>query len=303
MKKSTLFVLLLAAVLLFMTACNPATNEPAATDDPTKIPGVTEDQNVPSKDKLVDLEDTDIESIINTLRNFNFFNAYSNEYEVTAHFKAKLKDGATLAYQGGKALAFSGSATIGHSSKYTTGNGSSNTTFVDGTLKLGNDEYVYSDFKATYSSGSSESKGGYKFSGKCTLKNNGELTATNDLIKASEIANQVNPENANVSDIYSNAVVTFVYDKKAESTISYRVSMTNLSEATVVMIVNLKNIEGHTITAKYYGQINPSSEEPALSDMTIEYASFDGVYFKPNSLINNKEIKDLLSKLMLSIRI
>ena len=73
MKKSTLFVLLLAAVLLFMTACNPATKEPAATDDPTSIPGVAEDPKVPSKDKFEKANDTDINNIMSALSQMNIY--------------------------------------------------------------------------------------------------------------------------------------------------------------------------------------------------------------------------------------
>ena len=158
MKKSTLFVLLLVAVFLFMTACNPATKEPAATDDPTSIPGVAEDQKVPSKDKFEKANDTDIDNIMSALSQMNIYtcdsgtSTGSHKYTFTIKKDAKIFD-----ISQGNERKVSGSITEDFSSESTyekTESGAnkpySKVTIYNGTVIIGDgddkDVYVMSDF-------------------------------------------------------------------------------------------------------------------------------------------------------------
>ncbi|MGN0907284.1 MAG: hypothetical protein ACI4NM_09055 [Bullifex sp.] len=180
MRKIILFVLLLGAVLLIMTACSHATPEPAKTDDHTNIPdvtensaplsddepepsvpddstmipGVTEDQNVPPEDMLVAVSDDDINAIIQSLE-FYPSTDFSREYsEVVQEFMFKVKDGSVHRLEDGTEAAVSGSLLMKMQSFYDVveiteegfKNESGMTQTLNGVINCGDDEYVMTDF-------------------------------------------------------------------------------------------------------------------------------------------------------------
>lgn len=325
MKKSTLFVLLLAAVLLFMTACNPATQEPAATDDPTSIPGVTEDPtsipgvkedtNVPSKDKLVAATPDDIKNIINALR-FDI-TSYSSMTDISSQaYKYTIKEGATIDIFNGTStenVAISGTITEDYNSdhseekieqgtKYSSTSGSK----YNGSLTVGDVVYNMKDFVVKNISNTdpsnSENPHSYSFEYEGTVTKDGEdITENKDKKDCYDIiSNCIHNNNVekNVNGSMSQTT-SFVYSAETLSgNVSMKVSLDG-STATAVLIADFSKINGHKMTTKFIASLyNDGSNIPVIKEKRFEYASFDGTYYTSDSLVSADALVNLIVGLL-----
>ena len=316
MKKSTLFVLLLAAVLLFMTACNPATQEPAATDDPTKIPGVTEDQSVPSKDKFVTATPDDIKNIIEALR-FDI-TSYSSMTNISSFaYKYTIKEGATIDIVDGTSIetvGISGTITEDYNSDYSEekiaeGTKSSNTYVYkyNGSLTVGDVVYNMKDFvkKVISNTDPSNSKNphSYSFEYEGTVTKDGtEITVIKEKEACYSIIDQcIHNKNVEINVNGSVSKITsFVYSAEAlNGTVSMRLSTNNDSTATAVLIADFSKINGHKMTTKFIASLyNDGSNTPVIKEKRFEYASFDGIYYTSDSLVSADALVNLIVSLL-----
>lgn len=315
MKKSTLFVLLLAAVLLFMTACNPATKEPAATDDPTKIPGVAEDPNVPSNDKLVAATPEDIKLIIDTL-NFDIKSATSIDGSSSRTIRYTLKENAKIDIDNNpntEPVDISGSVTA-----YVTSNTSeqiikqgwkSSTTYTikyNGTVKLGDEEYKMENFVITTKSSHDDSiTEGNNYSSSTeyegSVKKKGTPISKDELKAFAYILySSINKDTAEEKYIDSNQTFTFNYNlSKLKGSVSIMMDTRDYLNGTAVIIADFSNIKDHSITAKFVASVyDDGTGVPSIKDKKFEYASFDGKYFTSESLVVSDELVNRLLYLM-----
>lgn len=285
MKKSTLFVLLLAAVLLFMTACNPATKEPAATDDPTKIPGVTEDQNVPATPDSAEAADIS-----------NILNALSSLTKVDPSIVKFGSSSATIKAVNGKITVFGGpeqdiDADYTFTTSVAEGSNSSVTT-IDGTLKLGEQKYEFENLSATVTFNDNYQPQSLTHSGTC--KHNGKpLEENKDIINAINNASYVMGSEYAVS-MKSETTTKISYDKEGVVVGNVAIKSSITSEKTTrVVIANLKfGEELIPMTAKYI--VSSTKDNTSIE---IKYASYNNVYFTGESLLKDENIKTALLSL------
>ncbi|MCI7806407.1 MAG: hypothetical protein MR563_04595 [Spirochaetales bacterium] len=317
MKKSTLFVLLLAAVLLFMTACNPATKEPAATDDPTSIPGVAEDPNVPSKDKFEKANDTDISNIMSALSQMNIYacdsgiSTVSHKYTFTIKKDAKIFD-----ISQGNERKVSGSITEDFSSESTyekTESGAnkpySKVTIYNGTVIIGDgddkDVYVMSDFTVKIVPNENDPSGVTTYQG--SLKLNGtELIDPNNTNSDSfnnyyiTIMPRIIYEDISEKEIDEDVYIkTFNFDSEStKGNLSIKMDRTDPNNSYQVIMVNFSKLNDSSLTAKIVEYLTFDEKGmPTVTDVQIEYASLNGRYFTSDSLTNSKEFMNLLTSI------
>lgn len=283
MKKSTLFVLLLAAVLLFMTACNPATKEPAATDDPTSIPGVKEDTNVPAKPESA--EESDILNIFNAL--FSLTQVAPSDYDAYGSMSESYKaENGTIDGHYGNSLTIDADCSV--SSSKTQGSNSF-VLKVDGTLKVDEKNYEFLNFSVTNKMIEGEETSSKSYSGTCKL-NNKPLENDADKEDAVDYVNMLYGSQYTVSSEFD-TTNNLSYDSKdvVVGTVDIRSSGT-LDKNTTVVIANLKFGEKLVpMTAKYI-----VSSTKGNSSIEIKYASFNGVYYTEESLLKSNDLMKTL---------
>lgn len=317
MKKSTLFVLLLAAVLLFMTACNPATKEPAATDDPTSIPGVAEDPKVPSKDKFEKANDTDIDNIMSALSQMNISTCDSVTSTGSHKYTFTIKKDATIYdISQSNEIKVSGSVTEDFSSESTyekTESGANQTynavTKYNGTVIIGDgddkDVYVMSDFTVKIVPNENDPSGVTTYQG--SLKLNGtELIDPNNTNSDSfnNYYNTIMPriiygdisEKEIDEDVY---IMTFNFDSEStKGNLSIKMDRTDPNNSYQVIMVNFSKLNDSSLTAKIVEYLTFDEKGmPTVTDVQIEYASLNGRYFTSDSLTNSKEFMNLLTSI------
>lgn len=317
MKKSTLFVLLLAAVLLFMTACNPATKEPAATDDPTSIPGVAEDPNVPSKDKFVKANDTDIKNITSALSQINLDDSDTTTSTSSRKYTFTIKEDAKIFDNQSNKRKVSGSFTIDVSSESTSEKTESGenrpyneVTIFNGTVIIGDggdndDVYVMNDFTVNRVSTENGSpkvtyQGSLKFRDKELVdSNNTDTTSINDFFNS--IMSQIISEDISEKEINEDLfIITCKFDSKTTNgNLSIKMDQADPKKLCQVIMVNFSKLNDSSLTAKIveYFTFDEKTPVPTLTDVQIKYASLNGRYFTSDSLTNSEEFMKLLTSM------
>ncbi len=309
MKKSTLFVLLLVAVFLFMTACNPATKEPAATDDPTSIPGVAEDPKVPSKDKFEKANDTDINNIMSALSQMNIYACDSGTSTGSHKYTFTIKKDATIYdISQSNERKVSGSVTEDFSRESTyekTESGANQTynevTKYNGTVIIGDggdkEVYVMSDFTIKIKpneNGSSE----VTYQGSLKL-NNKELGDSEKnayyTIMPRIIYGDISEKEID-EDVY---IMTFNFDSEStKGNLSIKNDKADPNNSYQVIMVNFSKLNGSSLTAKIVEYLTFDEKGmPTVTDVQIKYASLNGRYFTSDSLTNSEKFMNLLTSI------
>ena len=312
MKKSTLFVLLLAAVLLFMTACNPATKEPAATDDPTSIPGVAEDPNVPSKDKFEKANDTDISNIMSALSQMNISTCDSGTSTGSHKYTFTIKKDATIYdISQNNERKVSGSVTEDFSSEstYEKTESGANQTYnynevkkYNGTVIIGDggdkEVYVMSDFTIKFKpneNGSSE----VTYQGSLKLNNkelgDSEKNAYYTSIMPRIIYGDISEKEID-EDVY---IMTLNFDSEStKGNLSIKIDKADPNNSYQVIMVNFSKLSGSSLTAKIVEYLTFDEKGiPTVTDVQIKYASLNGRYFTSDSLTNSEKFMNLLTSI------
>ena len=310
MKKSTLFVLLLAAVLLFMTACNPATKEPAATDDPTSIPGVAEDPKVPSKDKFEKANDTDINNIMSALSQMNIYTCDSGTSTGSHKYTFTIKKDATIYdISQNNERKVSGSVTEDFSSESTyekTESGANQTynkvTKYNGTVIIGDggdkEVYVMSDFTVKFKSnenGSSE----VTYQGSLKL-NNKELGDSEKNAYYTDIMRRIIYGDISEKEIDEDVyIMTYNFDSEStKGNLSIKIDKADPNNSYQVIMVNFSKLNGSSLTAKIVEYLTFDEKGmPTVTDVQIKYASLNGRYFTSDSLTNSEKFMNLLTSI------
>lgn len=310
MKKSTLFVLLLAAVLLFMTACNPATKEPAATDDPTSIPGVAEDPKVPSKDKFEKANDTDIDNIMSALSQMNISTCDSGTSTGSHKYTFTIKKDATIYdISQNNERKVSGSVTEDFSRESTyekTESGANQTynavTKYNGTVIIGDGGdkkvYVMSDFTVKSEpneNGSSE----VKYQGSLKL-NNKELDDSEKKAYYTDIMPRIIYGDISEKEIDEDVyIMTFNFDSEStKGNLSIKMDRTDPNNSYQVIMVNFSKLNGSSLTAKIVEYLTFDEKGmPTVTDVQIKYASLNGRYFTSDSITNSEKFMNLLTSI------
>lgn len=281
MKKSTLFVLLLVAVFLFMTACNPATKEPAATDDPTSIPGVAEDQNVPSKDKLVAATADDINSILPALSSIATVNPQSSTFELAAKYTYTYNNVEFLRPGSSDNNTVNGSITVQESKPV---DSRTYTKIYNGEITVNNVKFTFINFTVANNDTTSY-KGECKIDGKLLTADEGKKAIQDMLETISKTAK------GEMTAEYGKIISKLEYKApEVEGNVSAKVTVVDSKTSTILVIVDLKlGKEKIPTTAKYLITIPQEyKDNPSAINLSIEYASFNGVYFTEESLLNAK---------------
>lgn len=312
MKKSTLFVLLLVAVFLFMTACNPATKEPAATDDPTSIPGVAEDPKVPSKDKFEKANDTDIDNIMSALSQMNISTCDSGTSTGSHKYTFTIKKDATIYdISQNNERKVSGSVTEDFSSESTyekTESGANQTynynevTKYNGTVIIGDggdkEVYVMSDFTIKFKpneNGSSE----VTYQGSLKLNNkelgDSEKNAYYTSIMPRIIYGDISEKEID-EDVY---IMTYNFDSEStKGNLSIKIDKADPNNSYQVIMVNFSKLNGSSLTAKIVEYLTFDEKGmPTVTDVQIKYASLNGRYFTSDSLTNSEKFMNLLTSI------
>ena len=310
MKKSTLFVLLIAAVLLFMTACNPATKEPAATDDPTNIPGVTEDQNVPSKDKFEKANDTDINNIMSALSQMNIYTCDSGTSTGSYKYTFTIKKDATIYdISQSNERKVSGSVTEDFSSEstYEKTESGANQTYnrvkkYNGTVIIGDggdkEVYVMSDFTVKLKpneNGSSE----VTYQGSLKL-NNKELGDSEKNAYYTDIMRRIIYGDISEKEIDEDVyIMTYNFDSEStKGNLSIKIDKADPNNSYQVIMVNFSKLNGSSLTAKIVEYLTFDEKGmPTVTDVQIKYASLNGRYFTSDSLTNSEKFMNLLTSI------
>lgn len=295
MKKSTLFVLLLAAVFLFMTACNPATNEPAATDDPTSIPGVTEDPNVPSKDKLVPAKPEDINTILSALSSINNIRPNSITIEASSKYTNTYSNAEVTLPGSAEKSTVNGTITSQESKPV---DSDTFTRIYNGELTVDKVKYTFNNFTVATNDKTTS------YSGQCIIGNNKN---PNDYQKA-EVESLIqylsrNADNEQTTE-YGNLISKLNYNRDTvKGNISGKVTANNSNKSTIVVMVDLElGKEKVPTTAKYI--INVPSDfkgDPSGLYLSIEYASFKGEYYTEESLLKSEVLMATLKSFAFSL--
>ena len=312
MKKSTLFVLLLVAVFLFMTACNPATKEPAATDDPTSIPGVAEDPKVPSKDKFEKANDTDINNIMSVLSQMNIYACDSGTSTGSHKYTFTIKKDATIYdISQSNERKVSGSVTEDFSSEstYEKTESGANQTYnynevkkYNGTVIIGDggdkEVYVMSDFTVKFKpneNGSSE----VTYQGSLKL-NNKELGDSEKNAYYTDIMPRIIYGDISEKEIDEDVyIMTFNFDSEStKGNLSIKIDKADPNNSYQVIMVNFSKLNGSSLTAKIVEYLTFDEKGmPTVTDVQIKYASLNGRYFTSDSLTNSEKFMNLLTSI------
>ena len=310
MKKSTLFVLLLVAVFLFMTACNPATKEPAATDDPTSIPGVAEDPKVPSKDKFEKANDTDINNIMSALSQMNIYACDSGTSTGSHKYTFTIKKDATIydiSQSNEKKVSGSVTEDFSRESTYEKTESGANQTYnevtkYNGTVIIGDDGdkevYVMSDFTVKLKpneNGSSE----VTYQGSLKL-NNKELGDSEKNAYYTDIMRRIIYGDISEKEIDEDVyIMTYNFDSEStKGNLSIKIDKADPNNSYQVIMVNFSKLNGSSLTAKIVEYLTFDEKGmPTVTDVQIKYASLNGRYFTSDSLTNSEKFMNLLNSI------
>ena len=310
MKKSTLFVLLLVAVFLFMTACNPATKEPAATDDPTSIPGVAEDPKVPSKDKFEKANDTDINNIMSALSQMNIYACDSGTSTGSHKYTFTIKKDATIydiSQSNEKKVSGSVTEDFSRESTYEKTESGANQTYnevtkYNGTVIIGDggdkEVYVMSDFTVKFKpneNGSSE----VTYQGSLKL-NNKELGDSEKNAYYTDIMRRIIYGDISEKEIDEDVyIMTYNFDSEStKGNLSIKIDKADPNNSYQVIMVNFSKLNGSSLTAKIVEYLTFDEKGmPTVTDVQIKYASLNGRYFTSDSLTNSEKFMNLLTSI------
>ena len=297
MKK--LFTILLSLVLVFcFISCDQPSNSPKdepSNVPPIDVPSIEEDPNAPDSSKFVKLEEDDASMILSVFYTFrsipeesrNIISAYCFDKEYS------FKEGAEI-----DGTSVSGSLSVIEKSSYDNNKEEDSNTY-NGTIKIGEDEYILSD--VVYSYKKEEGKDPKKtITGRFTK--NGEsfdiesVEAEDEPILFKLITDEALSDNSKCKDV---AVMSGTKYEVAENNVTgvFSTEM-SLSDGLIngKSIINLEKVKvgekEHRLTAKLTITGTPESEDPTIN---VDYLSLDGKYYTLESVMKSDVFKALSS--------
>lgn len=316
MKK--VFVFLLALILVFcFVSCDDSTKVPEdstggstsnpsdnSTDKPSiDIPTAPIDSNVPDSSKFVDLGGEDVPGILSVFEAF-----FSNEKR-TISVKQRwvenyvIKEGTAISYYD---PSISDYAERKFSGSYSVLNDNSDDGSVgidkdiyNGTVKINDAEYVFSNFTITYTR--SDAEYGDTFSGSITK--NGEAVDVTDidsnLVSFLDAFDESEYCTMSMSDAEGGVYYSVNDDPLFVGSFSQLISSTKDTAITDIIVnfekAKLSDGKTHSLTAKFKVTRSLDGEDMSFS---VEYLSFDGKYFTPASVKANEDVMSALTKLL-----
>ena len=320
MKK--VFVFLLALILVFcFVSCDDSTKVPEdstggstsnpsdnSTDKPSiDIPTAPIDSNVPDSSKFVDLGGEDVPGILSVFEAF-----FSNEKR-TISVKQRwvenyvIKEGTAISYydpsiSDNAERTHSGSYSVLHDYSSDGGIGVDKDIY-NGTVKINDAEYVFSNFTITHTGSDAEFR--TTFSGSITK--NGEAVDVTDITTDSDInlfsfLNDFNESEyctMSMSDAEGGVYYSVNDDPLFVGSFSQSISSTKDTAITDIIVnfekAKLSDGKTHSLTAKFKVTGSLDGEDMSFS---VEYLSFDGKYFTPASVKANEDVMSALTKLL-----
>lgn len=320
MKKAIAVLLSLILVLCFVSCDGSvkapeesnggSTNTPSdnSTDKPSiDIPTAPIDSNVPDSSKFVDLGGEDVPGILSVFEAF-----FSNEKR-TISVKQRwvenyvIKEGTAITYYDPSISdyaerKFSGSYSVLNDNS-DDGSVSVNKDIYNGTVKINDAEYVFSNFTITYTR--SDAEYGDTFSGSITK--NGEAVDVTDITSDSDsnLSSFLNDFNESeyctmsLSDAEGGVYYSVNDNPLFVGSFSQSISSTKDTAITDIIVnfekAKLSDGKTHSLTAKFKVTGSLDGEDKSFS---VEYLSFDGKYFTPASVKANEDVMSALAKLL-----
>ena len=315
MKKAIAVLLSLILVFCFVS-CDGSVKAPeesngGSTNTPSNkpsidIPTAPIDSNVPDSSKFVDLGGDDVSGILSVFEAF-----FSNEKR-TISVKQRwvenyvIKEGTAISYydpsiSDNAERKFSGSYSVlnDHSGD---GSVSVNKDIYNGTVKINDAEYVFSNFTITHTGSDAEFR--TTFSGSITK--NGEAVDVTDITTDSDINlfSFLNYDDRkhftmSMSDAEGGVYYSVNDDPLFVGSFSQSISSTKDTASTDIIVnfekAKLSDGKTHSLTAKFKVTGSLDGEDMSFS---VEYLSFDGKYFTPASVKANEDVMSALAKLL-----
>ena len=312
MKKAIAVLLSLILVFCFVS-CDGSVKAPedsngGSTNTPSNkpsidIPTAPIDSNVPDSSKFVDLGGEDVPGILSVFEAF-----FSNEKR-TISVKQRwvenyvIKEGTAISYYDPSISdyaerKFSGSYSV--LNDYS-GDGSISVDkdIYNGTVKINDAEYVFSNFTITYTS--SDAGSGATFSGSITK--NGEAVDVTDidsnLFSFLDDFDESEYCTMSMSDAEGGVYYSVNDDPLFVGSFSQSISSTKDTAITDIIVnfekAKLSDGKTHSLTAKFKVTGSLDGEDMSFS---VEYLSFDGKYFTPASVKANEDVMSALTKLL-----
>lgn len=315
MKKAIAVLLSLILVFCFVS-CDGSVKAPedsngGSTNTPSNkpsidIPTAPIDSNVPDSSKFVDLGGDDVSGILSVFEAF-----FSNEKR-TISVKQRwvenyvIKEGTAISYYdpsiyGYAERTYSGSYSV--LNDYSSGGSIGvDKDIYNGTVKINDAEYVFSNFTITHTGSDAEFR--TTFSGSITK--NGEAVDVTDITTDSDINlfSFLNYDDRkyftmSMSDAEGGVYYSVNDDPLFVGSFSQSISSTKDTASTDIIVnfekAKLSDGKTHSLTAKF--KVTGSLDGKDMS-FSVEYLSFDGKYFTPASVKANEAVMSALMKLL-----
>lgn len=301
MKKTSLIILLLIAVIFCMTSCNGSTSSPSSNDsNSNSIPGVKEDPNVPNSSEFVNSDPnaaakasdvlSSLESVVTSSTAIVHHYEYSEIIKFSAIENANINGNAVT---GSLELKRNIIEDYNSSSREGTNYPRVWTEFYNGEVKIGEDKYKAVNFEVKYTQDAEGNRSTPVYSGKL-LKNDSDIQDPQSVLSLIPVFNPdvFKREFVSRSVLFNNSYA----DSKLTGDVGYKMNMTEENKGHQIMAINFTNIEGgHSLTAKLSYDFETTEAGYKPSNIKFDYLSLDGTYYTPEFALTIEPIVELLT--------
>lgn len=301
MKKTSLIILLLIAVIFCMTSCNGSTSSPSSSDsNSNSIPGVKEDPNVPNSSEFVNSDPNavakasdvllSLQSVVESSTAIVHHSEYSEIIKFSAIENANINGNAVT---GSLELKRNGIEDYNSSSRGGTNYPSVSTVIFNGEVKIGEDTYKAVNFEVKYTYDAEGPGSTPVYSGKL-LKNDSDIEDPQSVLSLIHI---YDPNVFKQEFVSRSVLVNESYaDSKLTGNAGYKMNMTEENKGHQIMAINFTNIEGgHSLTAKLSYDFEITEEGYKPSNVKFDYLSLDGTYYTPEFALTIEPVVEFLT--------
>lgn len=304
MKKTSLIILLLVAVIFCITSCNGGTSSPSSSgSNSNTIPGVKEDPNVPNSSEFVSSDPkaqakaSEVLSILQAVAESSKPIVHHYEMSEITKYSAitGAKDNNEQAVTGALELRRNSVEDYNSSSRGGASYPSVQTEVYNGEIKIGGDTYKAVNFEVKYTYGAEGGSSAPSFSGK-VLKNGAEVENPISVLVIVPIYDPSCFKQEVVSR--SNSLNQTYADSSLTGNVGYQMNMTSDNVGHQLMIINFTNIKGgHSLTAKLSYDFEISGEGYKPSNVKFDYLSLDGTYYTPEFALTIDSVVQFLTRI------